>query len=582
MSARTKGICIGFALALTAGSLGCTGSAGTKRGGPDDPENEAGSTGNAGSGGKGGSTAMGGMGGSGPGPAVPGGPGRVTIRRLNRVEYDNTIRDLIGLDLKPSKTFEFVEDEFGDGFNNDADVLTAPPITIEKYLTSAQSVIDKALDPANAAARARIMVCTVPMVAEATCGPRIISEFARRAFRRPVTTEELAPYVGLIDVAKKNGDTFEIGLKLALSGILMSPDFLFRAEIDPARGVTRAVNDHELASRLSYFIWASMPDDALFKAATDKVLTKPEEIARQVARMLADPKAAAFTSTMVEQWMHTSELANAEPAKTSFPMWQAPLRGAMEQEVRAFLGPILGGQAPAEELLTAKYVYANRALGMFYGLPGAASLPVDTFQKVMLTDTRRGGVLRQGSLLVGTSHPDVHSPTRRGKWILDRLLCSSPPPPPGNIPAFMPDKIPEGTLRQKLEKTHVALGAACMGCHAFIDPVGFALENYDGVGLWRDKDNNLPVDATGEIPGSGVKFKDAAEMSDAISKDERFPACVAKHILTYALGRKMTPNDNKSLDDLGQRFAAGGLKMPHLIELVSQSPLMTQRTAEKE
>src|SRR5687767_9876814 len=175
---------------------------------------------------------------------------------------------------------------------------------------------------------------------------------------------------------------------------------------------------------------------------------------------------------------------------------------------------------------------------MFYGVPGAASLPVDTFQKVTVTDNRRGGVLRQGSLLVGTSHPDVHSPTRRGKWIMDRLLCTSPPPPPGNIPAFEPGQLTEGTLRQKLEKAHSS-GATCMACHAAIDPIGYPLENYDAVGLWRDMDNKLPVDASGSLPGTTVTFIGAAEMSAAIAKDARFPACLAKHVLTYGLGRKM-------------------------------------------
>jgi len=361
----------------------------------------------------------------------------------------------------------------------------------------------------------------------------------------------------------------------------MSPDFLFRAEIDPARGVTRAVNDYELASRLSYFLWASMPDDMLFAKAEAKALTNPDEIARQVGRMLADPKAAAFTTVMVEQWMHTSELVTAEPSTMYFPSWQMPLRGAMEQEVKGLMGPVLSGQVPASELLTANYIHANRALAMFYGLPNANTLPADgSFGKLMVTDNRRGGVLRQGNLLLGTSHPDVHSPTKRGKWILDKLLCSTPPPPPGNVPAFEPGKIPDGTLRQKLEASHAK--GSCATCHMYIDPVGYPLENYDGVGQWRDKDNNLPVDASGSLPGTDVKFNGAAEMSAAIAKDARFPACIAKQVLTYALGRKMGLADQKGIDAIGVEFGEGGLKIPQLVELVAQSPMMTHRTAEKE
>jgi hypothetical protein len=579
MSARHWGSKqIGLALAaLFVGSLACTGSVPGGRGaGGDGGNDETGGTG--GSSGRGGTGNMG----TGGSPPTTFEPGRVTVRRLNRAEYDNTMRDLLGLDLKPAQMFEFPEDEWGDGFNNDADVLTVSPIGIEKFLTSAQFLIGKALDPApgNAAVRGKIMVCSPPMTAEAECGRRIVGDFAKRAFRRPVANDELTPFTGLIELAKSKGDTFETGIKLALSAILVSPDFLFRAEIDPTPGAKRALNDWELASRLSYFIWASMPDDALFKKAEEGTLKTQAEIAKQVARMLADPKAAGFTTAMVEQWMHTVDLGFAQPDNKFYPTWQQPLRAAMEQEVRAFIGPVLTGQAPAQDLLTGKYTYANQALAKFYGLPGADSLPTDRFQKVNLNDDRRGGVLRQGSFLVLTSHPDTHSPTRRGKWILERLLCVKPPPPPAMIPAFEPAMIKEGTLREKLESVHVSMGATCNGCHSIIDPMGFGLEHYDGVGLWRDVDNGKDVDATGVMPETGVKFDGAAEMSAAIAKDPRFPACMAKHVLTYALGRKMASTDQAAIDDLGKKFGSGGFKVPQLVELVAQSPLMTHRQAE--
>jgi hypothetical protein len=288
---------------------------------------------------------------------------------------------------------------------------------------------------------------------------------------------------------------------------------------------------------------------------------------------------------MVEQWMHTMVLVNAQPDVKHFPDWKMPLLGAMEQEVKEMLGPILTGQAPAMDLLTAKYTYANKALATYYGLPAAASLPADnTFQKVMLPDDgKRGGVLRQGSFLVGSSHPDSHSPTRRGKWVLDRILCTSPPPPPGNIPAFEAPTMAEGsTLREKLEAVHLKLGTTCASCHSVIDPIGFAFENYDGAGLWRTKDNGKDVDASGALPCTIEKFVGAAGLSAAIAKDDRFPSCVAKQVLTYALGRKMTPTDQTAIDNLGKEFATGGLKMPQLVELVAKSPLMTHRTAEKE
>ncbi len=595
MRARSiSGVKIGFAFAA-AGFLLSAGCTPPPEGGGTLPEPPAnGQKGGSGPGATGGRSGSGGNGTTPPGASggtggtstpSAGTPGRVTIRRLNRAEYDNTVRDLLGLDLGPSKMFDFVEDEFGDGFNNDADVLSLSPISIEKYLTSAQFLIDKALDPApaNAAVRNRLLVCTAAMpAAEADCTNRILETFVTRAFRRPVEKAELEPYAALVATAKGKGETYEAGLKVALAAVLVSPDFLFRVELDPKMGDSRALDNYEVASRLSYFLWASMPDDELFNKAKAGMLTG-DEIGKQARRMLADPKVnQGFNAAMIDQWLQTGILKFAEPDVKFFPKWQAPLRAAMEQEVRTLMGSVLSGQASAQDLVKAKYVYANKSLATYYGLPGAAALTEDKFSKVDVTDKRRGGLLRTGSFLVLTSLPDTHSPTRRGVWILERLLCLHPPAPPAMIPAFQPNKITEGTLRQKLEKTHSGMGSSCMGCHAFIDPMGFALENFDGAGLWRDTDNNLPVDATGLMPGTGEKFNGAEDLSELLAKDPRFPACMAKQVLTYALGRKMKDGDQAAIKEIGEKFASGGFKVPTLIELVAQSPLMTTHRADKE
>jgi hypothetical protein len=506
------------------------------------------------------------------------------MRRLNRLEYDNSMRDLVGLDLKPSTMFDFPEDEWGDGFNNNADVLNTSPLVIEKYLNAAQFVLEKALDPApaNAAVRSKIVVCSPAGTAEAECGKKIVNEFARRAFRRSVTADEVAPFVALIDSAKKLGETFDVGLAAALSGLLVAPEFLYRIELDATRGARRALNDFEIASRLSYFIYASTPDETLLAQAQAGKLKQPAEIAAQVKRMLADPKASAFTDAMVQQWMHTVSLKFAGPDTKLFPKWQEPMKATMEREMIAFMAPILAGQAPAKDLLTAKYTYADRTLATYYGLTGASNVAADKFDRVALTDDKRGGVLRQGAYLVMTSHPNVNSPTFRGKWILEKLLCVTPPPVPANVPAFDPGTVPTGTLRQKLEMVHQKMGAACAGCHAIIDPMGFALEHYDSAGLWRDKEGGLDIDATGKMPETDVPFDGAAQLTEAIANDARFPACVAKHMMTYAMGRNVTDADKPFIADLGKQFAAGGFNMPSLVEAVAKSPMMTAREAEKE
>jgi hypothetical protein len=507
-------------------------------------------------------------------------PGRVTAHRLNAREYDNTIRDLVGLDLKPSAQFEFPADEWGDGFDNDADVLTVSPLSVEKYLAAAQSVIAQALDPANAVARQGILVCDPSDAANATCVDQILGAFARRAFRHPIEAGELVPYLTLVDLALTHGDDVERGLNNALAAMLVAPDFLYRIEPDPQADVIRALNGFELASRLSYFIWASMPDEELFAAAEQGALSTPDQIAAQVQRMLADAKSSAFLDVLVKQWMHTVELDFAEPDVRVFPSWQPSLEVSMEQETRAFLAPILAGEAPATDLLTANYSFVNQALAQYYGLPDATQIPADQFVRVTLPDARRGGVLRQGSFLVLTSHPDTHSPTRRGKWILDRLLCRKPPPPPPDVPAFDPNVSSDGTLRQKLESLHQGAASSCAACHALIDPMGFALENYDGVGLWRDLDNGQPVDASGTMPETGVSFNGAAELSAAIAADPRFASCVSQQLLTYALGRHTTAADRSAIDALGQGFANGGYNLANLVTSVATSNAMTLRHSE--
>jgi hypothetical protein len=576
--------CIAFLplLGLFGVATGGCGGAGEEAAEPgaSQPAAQAGNGGGATIGGAGTGGAAAGQGGIVELPPGEADPGRVTAHRLNAREYDNTIRDLVGLDLRLSTQFEFPADEWGDGFDNDADVLTVSPLSVEKYLAAAQFAITQALDPVNAAARQTILICDPADAANPNCVSDILGEFARRAFRRPNEADELAPYLTLVDLALTHGDSVEQGLHNALSAMLVAPDFLYRVEPDATAGAIRTLNGFELASRLSYFIWASMPDEVLFTAATQGSLSSREQISAQIQRMLADGRSSALLDVLVEQWLHTVELDFAEPDLTVFPQWQDSLEISMEQETRAFLAPILAGTAPATDLLTADYSYVNQALAQYYRLPDAAQIPADQFVRVTLPDARRGGVLRQGSFLVLTSHPDTHSPTRRGKWILDRLLCRKPPPPPPDVPAFDPNVSSDGTLREKLEALHQGAASSCASCHSLIDPMGFALENYDGVGLWRDTDNGQPVDATGTMPETGVAFSGAAELSAAIAADPRFASCVSQQLLTYALGRHSTAADRPVIDGLGQAFSSGGYDLAALVTAVATSNPMTLRHAE--
>jgi hypothetical protein len=304
--------CIAFLplLGLFGVATGGCGGAGEEAAEPgaSQPAAQAGNGGGATIGGAGTGGAAAGQGGIVELPPGEADPGRVTAHRLNAREYDNTIRDLVGLDLRLSTQFEFPADEWGDGFDNDADVLTVSPLSVEKYLAAAQFAITQALDPVNAAARQTILICDPADAANPNCVSDILGEFARRAFRRPNEADELAPYLTLVDLALTHGDSVEQGLHNALSAMLVAPDFLYRVEPDATAGAIRTLNGFELASRLSYFIWASMPDEVLFTAATQGSLSSREQISAQIQRMLADGRSSALLDVLVEQWLHTVEL----------------------------------------------------------------------------------------------------------------------------------------------------------------------------------------------------------------------------------------------------------------------------------
>ena len=555
-----------LSLVFAALALGCGNSG--DNGGPGGQQ-PGGGNGSGGSSPGGGSTTIGGMG------QVLGGAGRVTLRRLNRREYDNTIRDLVFLDLKPSVTTEFPPEEMGDGFDNDGDVLITNTLAAEKYLTAAQAVVAAAF--ADPAAKAKLITCQLET--DAACAGTTVAEFARRAFRRPVMADELAPYMTLVALAKTKGDTTEVGVGLSFAAVLTSPDFLFMVEPDATPSVTRPLTSFEMATRLSYFIWSTMPDETLYQAAVANKLTQPADIVAQVQRMLGDSKAGTFADVMASQWMQGMLLKASEPDPAIFTTWKPTLRTAMEQELHLFMEGIVKGTAPATDLLTANYTYANQELAQFYGLPNAGSLS-EQFAKVEVDLTRRGGVMRQGGFLVLTSHRDRTAPTLRGKWILSKLLCDPPPPPPGVIPALETEAPFEGTLRQRLDQLHKSKGPSCAACHAIIDPMGFSLENYDAIGQWRDMDGKYPVDATGTMPGTGVAFTGAADVTKIIVEDPRFTKCVAKQLMTFATGRKMSVADAPTLEDLGTRFKAGGSKLPQLAEWVATSAPMTSRQTE--
>jgi hypothetical protein len=509
---------------------------------------------------------------------VPIDPGRVVAHRLNRVEYNNTIRDLFfGMDMRPADAFPV--DNYAEGFDNNAQELRMSNLLFEKYLESADKIVEAAF--ASSGPRQRL-VPGCDLIKDSDCARRALEAFLPRAYRRPITADELASYVKLLDLARSQGDDGEVGLRLAVRAALVSPSFLYRIEPDPPQNSTRTLDDFEIASRLSYFLWSSMPDDELFASSRAQELHRPDVIMAQVGRMLADAKASALVENLAGQWLYTRQLAEITPDPMMFPatMFDQSLREAMRAETHLYLREVLFGDRSALDLLRSNFTFLNQRLAQHYGI-NAPGLGPD-MQRVELdaeSAARRGGLLTQAGWLTLTSHPDSTSPTKRGKWIIAELLCQEPPPPPPGVDNL--EKIPQtGTMRQRLSQ-HAA-NEPCRTCHKVIDPMGFGLENYDPIGRWRDQDQGMPIDASGEIPDTGARFANGPEMGAALRDDPRFARCVTRKLLTYAVGRGMGTSDTPALDLLTDRFASGGYRFRALVETIATSPLMTTRGGKSE
>ncbi|MFN0051634.1 MAG: DUF1592 domain-containing protein [Planctomycetales bacterium] len=636
-------------------------------------------------------------------------PGRVTIRRLNRAEYNNTIRDLLGVDFRPAD--DFPSDDVGYGFDNIGDVLSLPPVLLERYLTAAESITEKAIvspdaeqaprkvvegrtlasvgevggefdfpvtaeyilrarasadqagpelakmtfrlddkdletvdvegadgeardysvrlkveagkrrfavkfindyykpddpDPKNRdrnlhvasialqgpigvlpenlpASHVRLITCRPASPAQIPdCARTILRPLATRAFRRPARDDEITRLVRLVEAVVEEGDSFERGLQVAIQGILVSPHFLFRIELDlephDARGV-RTLNDFELATRLSYFLWSSLPDDELFRLAEAGTLRQEGQLAAQVRRMLKDPKASALVDNFASQWLHLRTLKTIHPDQQQFPQFDEALRAAMEQETRLFFESIVREDRSVMEFLDADYTFLNERLARHYGLPGVSG---EEFRKVTLTTPERGGLLGQASILLVTSNPTRTSPVKRGKWVLENLLDAPPPPPPPGVPELNEAKevVLSGSLRQRMEQ-HRA-NPACAACHTQMDALGFGLENYDPIGAWRTKDGAFDIDASGTLPG-GVSFKTPAELKAVLKgRQVDFRRCLAEKLLTFALGRGLEFYDQCTIDRITHNVAANHDRFSALVlEIVLSDPFQKRRGKEQ-
>lgn len=618
-------------------------------------------------------------------------PGRVTMRRLNRFEYANSVRDLLGIDMKAGD--DFPPDPYGYGFDNNGDVLSLSPALAEKYLKSAERVaraaipidgeaprptmerylaermgqdeqlhltidhafpvdgeytlrtawyqalkdgtrvrlrllldgrevanqvlsfyyqIDRGIEapglritagrhrveadievlpepkykgnppyleyvqiygPMKATPAAdtetyrRFFVCGhAPGKHDAACARKVLEPVARRAWRRPVKAAEMDGLLSLTPDAP-----FEQRMRTGLQAILVSPHFLFRAERSSGR-----LSSQELASRLSYFLWSSLPDAELAALADGDKLRDPAVLRAQTRRMLASPKARALVESFTGQWLQTRNLSVLKPDHKLFPEFDSDLRDAMRMETELFFEAVLKEDRNVLDFLDAPLTFLNERLARHYGIAGVTG---PEFRRVALDGAQRSGVLTHASVLTVSSYPTRTSPVIRGKWILENILNAPPPPPPPNVPGLdeQKDKL-RGSLRQQLEQHRS--NAVCASCHSRMDPLGFGFENYDAVGKWRDKDGEYPVDAAGQLPG-GRKFANPAELKSILKADaEAFTEGLVEKMLTFALGRGAESRDRATIRQIAARARAAGYRISEIIHGVVESPGFLMRRPE--
>jgi Protein of unknown function (DUF1592)/Protein of unknown function (DUF1588)/Protein of unknown function (DUF1585)/Protein of unknown function (DUF1587)/Protein of unknown function (DUF1595)/Planctomycete cytochrome C len=414
---------------------------------------------------------------------------------------------------------------------------------------------------------------------EEDCARRILAAVMRRAYRGRVDDDDLQKPIELYRQARAEGD-FDAGVEIALSAVLVNPRFLFRIENDPADVAPHSayrVPDVQLASRLSFFLWSSIPDDELLDLATRDELHTPEVLERQVRRMLADPRSRSLVNNFASQWLHLRNLESITPDLRLFPDFDDNLRQAFRRETELLFDEVVRDDRSVLDLLKSDHTYLNERLAQHYGIPHIYG---SQFRRVLVgEDGVRGGLLRHGSVLTVTSYATRTSPVIRGKWILENILGTPPPPPPANVPALKDNTVSSAlSVRERLAE-HRA-NPACAGCHKLMDPVGFALENYDAVGRWRTVEEGRPVDATGGLP-DGSRFEGAAGLEDALLKrPELFVGALAEKLLTFAIGRGVEPYDAPAVRKIVREARAADYRFSSLILAVATSTPFQLRRSE--
>ena len=504
-------------------------------------------------------------------------PGLFVIRRLNKVEYGNTLHDFLGID--PSIARDLPDEVPGEGYLN-----TLSPLQTEQYLVIANEALNKSLGPKDGPPtnRQKLLFGTTPTSEKdwRDSAKKVASSLTRSAYRRPATDQEIAVLMSVYDLARENKLDYQASLRMMLKAILISPQFLF---ITPAREPSASesivpLDDYQLASRLSYFLWSTMPDAELWALADQGKLREPAILGAQTKRMLLDPKSKALFDGFGAQWLGVKGLKDKRFDPAKFPSMTPELRSAMYDEVQLLFDTIIRENQDIITFINGDYTFVNENLAKIYGLE--KNITGTQMRRIQITDANRGGILGMPGILAMTSFPDRTSAVKRGAWVLEQVLGEHIPPPPPNVPALEKQdkkKVANMTLRQRTELHRT--NSVCANCHKVMDPIGFGLENFDAIGRWRDKDDSgAPIDAGGELPG-GLKFNSPKELKAIIAnRKEDLVRNLAEKLLAYALCRQIEGYDQIIIDNLLENISKDGYRMQSLItEVVTSYPFTHRR-----
>jgi hypothetical protein len=492
---------------------------------------------------------------------------------MTRFEYNNTARDLLAVDLAPADRFP--PDEVAGGFSNNASVLTVSPLLAEKYMEAAEALAAEGVKKLP-----QLLPCDPAQLGEQACARQFVERFGRRAYRRSLAPTEVDRLMRAYTLGRTEGP-FATGIELVMRAMLQSPNFLYRFEVGmaarPGEKLVR-LTQHELAARLSYFLWSSMPDATLAQAADDAQLSTKEQVATRARAMLDDARARRAVPEFYRQWLGLGSLESVLKDKQIHPDFTDDLRAAMRAETPAFVEHVLwNADRRLATMLTAPIGFVTAPLAGLYGVPMPAGT---TPQRVMLDPAQRAGLLTHAGFLATHALPNQSSPVTRGKFVRELLMCQPAMPPPPDLNVTPPEVDPTKSTRERFAQ-HTA-NLACSPCHALMDPIGFGFESYDAIGRFRTMDGNKPVDASGEIMRSidlDGKFRGARELGEKLAASRQVHDCVATQWFRYAFGRFDGPGDTCSLAELKQSFASSGGDLRELLVALTQTESFLSRAA---